>query len=68
MDTVLFKFQTFAFQPVVCEMGGYFWLQNGLELLCRLWPCGPRPYRRTFGLILKTHTIFKIYGYFFIKS
>ena len=35
---VLFKFQT-----EVCEMGRNFWLQNGLNLLCRLWPCGPRP-------------------------
>ena len=43
MDTVLFKFQPFAFQSEVCKMGEHFYLQNGLELLCRLWPCGPRP-------------------------
>ena len=41
MDTMLFKFQYFVFKPEVCEMGGNFWLQNGLNLLCMLWPCAP---------------------------
>ena len=43
MDTVSFKFQTFAFKQEVCEMGGNFWLENGLNLLCRSWPCSLRP-------------------------
>ena len=28
-------------------MGGNFRLQNGLNLLCRVWPSGQRPKRRT---------------------
>ena len=43
MDTILFEFQTFAFNTEVCEMSGNFRLQNGLNLHCRLWPCGPGP-------------------------
>ena len=31
MDTVSFKFQTFAFKPEVCEISGNFQLQNGLN-------------------------------------
>ena len=34
MDTVLFKIQTFALKPEVCEMDGNIRLQNGLNLLC----------------------------------
>ena len=40
MNTVLLKFLNFALKPEVCEMVGYFWLQNGLKLLCRVCPSG----------------------------
>ena len=43
MDTVLFKFQTFALKPEVCEMGGNFYLKNGLNLPWKLRPSGLRP-------------------------
>ena len=36
MDTVLLKFQIFALKPEVCEIDGKLWLQNGLNLLCRV--------------------------------
>ena len=36
VDTVLFKFETWALRPEVCEMDGNFRLQNGLNLLCRV--------------------------------
>ena len=45
IKTVLLKIQTFAFKPEVCKMGGNFRLQNGLNLLCRVWPSGQRPKR-----------------------
>ena len=53
MDTVLFKVQTFAFKPEVCEMGGNFWLRNRLNVLCRLWPCSPRPKQTHVGAQLE---------------
>ena len=34
--TVLLTFQNFALKPEVCNMGGNFRLQNGLNLLCRV--------------------------------
>ena len=40
INTVLLKIQNFAFKPEVCKMGGSFRLQNGLNLLCRVWPSG----------------------------
>ena len=46
INTVLLKIQNFAFKPEVCKMGGNYWLQNGLNLLCRVWPSGQRPERR----------------------
>ena len=36
MDTVLFKFQTYAVKPEVCEMDGNCRLRSGLDLLCRV--------------------------------
>ena len=46
ITTVLLKFQNCAFKPGMCKMGGNFRLQNGLNLLCRLYPSGQRPTRR----------------------
>ena len=46
MNIVLLKFQNSALKPEVFEMGGNFWLQNGLNLLCKIWPSGQRPKRR----------------------
>ena len=46
INTVLLKFQNFAFKPEVCKIGGNFRLQNGLNLLCIVWPSGLRPKRR----------------------
>ena len=43
MNTVLLKFQNFALKLEVCEIGGNFWLQNRLNLLCRVRPSGQRP-------------------------
>ena len=36
-------FQNIALNPEVCKMGGNFWLQNGLNLFCRVWPRGQHP-------------------------
>ena len=44
LNTVLLKFRVFALKPEVCEMGGNFWLQNGLNF-CKVWPGGQRPKR-----------------------
>ena len=47
MNTVLFKVLNFALKPAeVCEIGGKFWLQNGLNLLCRVCPNGQPNKRR----------------------
>ena len=33
-------------EPEVCEMGEYFRLQNGPNLLCRAYPCSPNPKKK----------------------
>ena len=45
ITTVLLKFKNFAIKPEVCKMGGNFQLQNGLNLLCTVWPSDQRPKR-----------------------
>ena len=64
INTRVLKFQKFAFKPEVCKMGGSFRLQNGLNLLCRIWPSGQRSKDACFGLSLTLSTIFKVYSQF----
>ena len=40
---MLFKFQTFAFKPKVCEMGGNFWFAKWTEHALQGVACSPRP-------------------------
>ena len=41
MNTMLLKFQIFTLLLLGYEMGGNLRLQNGLNLLCQVYPSGP---------------------------
>ena len=57
----LFKFQSFALKPKVSGLGRNFYLLNGLNFLCKVWPSGLRPKRtHDWSLCLTIRTIFKI--------
>ena len=63
-NTVLLKFQNFALKPEVCQMGGHFRLQNGLNLLCRYGLVVNVQKDACFGLSCTLCTIFKICSLF----
>ena len=64
MNTVLLKFYKFALKPEVCEMGGKFWLQIRLNLLCSVCPSGQPKGRRMLQSQLAALYDFKICSQF----
>ena len=64
MNIFVIEILKFCIKPEVCEMGGNLWLQNGLNLLCRVCPSGQPKKDACFSPSWLLCTIFKICSQF----